>query len=35
MGLDGIGEVCDRTVESQAAGVYGAHFTAEFLAGIG
>ena len=32
-GVDGIGEVGDRASEGQAAGVYGADFTAESLAG--
>ena len=33
MGVDGIGEVGDRASEGQAAGVYGAGFTAGSLAG--
>ena len=32
-GIDGIGEVGDRASEGQAAGVYGAGFTAGSLAG--
>ena len=35
MGVDGIGEVGDRASEGQAAGVYGAGFTAGSLAGKG
>ena len=35
MGMDGIGEVGDRASEGQAAGVYGAGFTAGSLAGKG
>ena len=35
MGMDGIGEVGDWVSEGQAAGVYGAGFTAESLAGKG
>ena len=33
MGVDGIGEVGDRASEGQAAGVYGAGFTAGSMAG--
>ena len=33
IGVDGIGEVGDRATEGQAAGVYGAGFTAGSLAG--
>ena len=32
-GLDGIGEVGDKACEGQAAGVYGAGFTARSMAG--
>ena len=35
MGVDGIGEVGDRASEGQAAGLYGAGFTAWYLAGKG
>ena len=35
MGVDGIGEIGDRASEGQAAGVYGARFTAGSLAGKG
>ena len=35
MGVDGIGEVVDRTSEGQSAEVYGADFTAGSLAGKG
>ena len=35
MGVDGIGEFGDRASEGQAAGVYGAGFTAGSLAGKG
>jgi hypothetical protein len=35
MGVDGIGEVGDRTSERQAAGVYAAGFTAGSVAGKG
>ena len=35
MGVDGIGELGDRASEGQAAGVYGAGFTAGSLAGKG
>ena len=33
MDVDGIGEVGNRTSEGHAAGVYGAGFTAGFMAG--
>ena len=33
IGVDGIGEVGDQASERQAAGVYGADFTARSLAG--
>ena len=33
MGVDGIGEVGDKASEGQAAGVYGAGFTAWSIAG--
>ena len=35
MGLDRIGEIGDRASEGQAAGVYGAGFTAGSLARVG